>query len=76
MKAIRFIGKTLLWILYLMITGKKRQMYQHAKFAGREVLGVDNDAFGSTYTMGRMLNGEEPERDYMNWKEFREEHSF
>lgn len=50
-KFFRFIGKTLLWILYLMLTGKERQMYQHALLREREVLDVKNDAFGSTFTM-------------------------
>lgn len=76
-KIFRFIGKLLLWILYLMITGKQRQMYQHAKLREREVLDVKNDACGSTYTMGkRLFDGELPKRDFYTWKEYRKEHNF
>jgi hypothetical protein len=56
---------------------KERRMYQHAKYRRREVLDVKSDAFGSTYYMGRYLkDGEEPERDYITWKEFRKIHKF
>lgn len=75
-KTFRFIGKFFIWILYLMVTGKQRQMYQHAKLQDREVLDVKNDAFGSTFTMGKRLWGEEPKRDFMTWKEYRKEHNF
>ncbi len=72
----RVILKILIWILYLMVTGKQRQMYQHAKLQDREVLDVKNDAFGSTYTTGKRLWGEEPKRDFLTWKEYRKEHNF
>ena len=77
MKYIRIIGKVCLWIFYLMISGKERQIYQHAKFRERECLGVDNDMFGSTYHMGKRLpSGELPERNFLTWKEFRKIHKF
>lgn len=73
----RIAGKCLLWILYLMLTGKERQKYQHAKHARREVLDVKNDAFGSTYTLGRKLGlSKQPTRDYLRWSEFRIAHCF
>ena len=75
-KVLRFTGKLLLWILYLMLTGKERQMYQHAQLREREVLDVSNDAFGSTYAMGRKLYGEEPKRNFMTWKEYRIKQNF
>ena len=75
-KVLRFTGKTLQWILYLMFSGKDRQMYQHAKFRDREVIGVSNDMFGSTYTMGRKLYGKEPKRNFITWKESRKLHKF
>ena len=76
-KHFRFIGKLLLWILYLMFTGKQRQMYQHAQLREREVVDVKNDAWGSTFTMGkRLYDGQKPKRDFMTWKEFRKEHNF
>jgi len=60
-----------------MITGKQRQMYQHAQLREREVLDVKNDAFGSTFTMGkRLYDGQLPKRDFMTWKEYRKEHNF
>lgn len=75
-KYLRIIGKTLLWILYVMLTAKDRRMYLHAKYRDREVLNVEDDLFGSTFTMGRPLFGREPERDFLTWKEFREYHKF
>jgi hypothetical protein len=75
-KTFRFIGKVLLWIVYLMLTGNERQMYQHAKLREREVLDVKNDAFGSTFTMGKRLHDEEPKRNFMTWKEYRIKHNF
>lgn len=76
-KFFRFIGKTLLWLLYLMVTGKERQMYQHAQLREREVVDVKNDAFGSTFTMGkRLYDGQKPKRNYMTWKEYRKEYNF
>ena len=76
-KVFRVIGKVLLWVLYLMISGKERQKYQHAKHRGREVLDVENDLFGSTYAMGKRLKeNEEPQRDFLTWKEFRKLHEF
>ena len=75
-KIFRVIGKVLLWILYLAITGKERQAHAHAKLRDRECLGVENDMFGSTYAMGKHLNGKEPYRSFMNWKEFRQQHKF
>lgn len=73
----RFIGKCLLWVLYLMLTGKERQMYQHAQLREREVLDVKNDAFGSTFTMGkRLYDGQKPKRNYMTWKEYRKVQEF
>lgn len=76
-KFFRFIGKCLLWIVYLMLTGKERQMYQHAQLREREVLDVKNDAFGSTYMMGKKLyDGEKPKRNFMTWKEYRKAQEF
>ena len=76
-KFFRFIGKLLLWVLYLMLTGKERQMYQHALLREREVLDVKNDAFGSTFTMGkRLYDGQKPKRNYMTWKEYRKTQEF
>ena len=75
-KFFRVIGKTLLWVVYLMISGKERQTYQHAKFRDRECTGVDNDLFGSTYHMGKRLHGELPTRNFLTWKEFRKLHEF
>ncbi|QQV91446.1 hypothetical protein M1M25_gp016 [Tenacibaculum phage Gundel_1] len=72
----RFIGKLLLWIFYLIITGKERQMYQHAKYAKRAVKSVKNDLFGTTYIMGEYLGNKEPERNFLTWKEFRKQHKF
>ncbi len=67
----------MLWVVYLMITGKERQMYSHSKYCGRVVLGVSNDAFGSTYKLGRVLRkGEVPTKNYLTWKEFRKLHEF
>jgi len=77
MKIIRFILKTLLWVLYLSITGTERQKYWHAKSRGREVTNVRNDLFGSTYTLGKIIpKGQEPERNFLTWKEFRQLHNF
>jgi hypothetical protein len=76
-KTLRVVWKVFLWLFYLAITGKERQMYQHAKYKGREVLGVSNDAFGSTYAMGRRLsNNEKPKKNFLTWKEFRNLHNF
>ena len=73
----RFIGKCLLWVVYLMLTGKERQMYQHAQLREREVLDVKNDALGSTFTMGkRLYDGQKPKRNYMTWKEYRKAQEF
>lgn len=74
---LRFTSKTFLWILYCMLTLKERQMYQHSIYRQREVLDVENDAFGSTYHMGKRLKeNEQPIRDYLTWKEFRKQHKF
>jgi hypothetical protein len=76
-KIFRIIGKTILWVFYIAITGKERQMYNYAKYKSREVLGVNNDAFGSTYVMGRRLsNNEKPKKNFLTWKEFRKLHKF
>ena len=76
-KYFRITCKTFLWLLYLCVTGKQRQMYAHAKMSRRQVLKVKNDAFGSTYELGRHLKeNEKPKRDYLNWKEFRKLHKF
>tara|TARA_R110000851_G_scaffold47424_1_gene115081 strand:- start:40981 stop:41226 length:246 start_codon:yes stop_codon:yes gene_type:complete len=75
-KMLKVIGKVFIWIFYLMITGKERQKYQHAKHRKREVLDVKNDAFGSTYSMGRYLGDKEPKRNYLTWKEYRKIHEF
>ena len=76
MKYIKFLLKSLQWLLYLMVSGKDRQIYQHAKFKDRECLGVENDMFGSTYKMGKKLYGKEPTRNFITWKEFRKTHKF
>ena len=74
---LRIIGNVFLWLIYLVISGKDRQKYQHAKFTRRHVIDVKNDAFGSTYTLGKPLKAnEEPERAFMTWKEFRKAHNF
>jgi len=76
-KALRVTGRIFLWLVYLLLTGKERQKYQHAKYRGREVLSVENDLFGSTYTLGRRLrSNEEPERNFLTWKEYRKVHNF
>jgi|TARA_R110000782_G_C14648041_1_gene396393 hypothetical protein len=76
-KVLRVVCKVFLWLLHLAVTGKERQMYQHAKYRNREVVGVSNDAFGSTYTMGRRLsNNEKPQKNFLTWKEFRGFHNF
>ena len=76
-KALRVIGKVFLWLVYLLLSGKERQKYQHAKYRRREVLRVENDLFGSTYTLGRRLKSyEEPQRNFLTWKEYRKIHNF
>ena len=76
-KVIRIIGKVMLWVVYFIATDKERRMYMYSKSRGRVVLGVKDDAFGSTYTLGRYLDeGEEPYRNFLTWKEFRKAHNF
>lgn len=75
-KAFRFIWKTLLWIVYLLLTANERSEYMYAKEKGREVTKVDNGLFSTTVTYGRPLGGEEPKRKFITWKEYRQRHNF
>ncbi len=76
-KTLKVIWKVFLWVVYLLLSGKERQKYQHAKYRRREVLSVENDLFGSTYTLGRRLRSdEEPQRNFLTWKEYRKIHNF
>lgn len=62
--------------MYLVVTNKERQIYNHSKHLDREVLDVENTMYGSTYYVGKKLYGKEPERNFLTWKEFRKEHNF
>ncbi len=73
-KVLRFIGKTLLWLLYVHITVKDRRMYSMAKHRGYECTDLQDDLFGSTYSFKRCK--EPQKRNYMNWREFRTLHKF
>ena len=76
-KTLRVTGKVFLWLVYLLLSGKERQKYQHAKYRSREVLSVENDLFGSTYTLGKRLrSNEKPQRNFLTWKEYRKIHNF
>ena len=76
-KTLIIIWKVFLWVVYLFLSVKERRIYQYAKHRRREVLSVEDDLFGSTYTLGRRLRSdEEPQRNFLTWKEYRKVHNF
>jgi hypothetical protein len=75
-KSLRATFKTLYFFLYFMFTIKERNAYLYSVKNDVEVLNREDDAFGHTYTLGKRLNGKEPTRYFLTWKEFRELHKF
>lgn len=74
MKVLKFIGKTLLWILYFLITLKDRNLYLKAQVKGMECVDVSSGLLADTYE----YNPRNPpqERNYLTWKQYRKEHNF
>ena len=74
-KAVRFIGKSLLWVIYLMLTAKQRDEYERSKEKGRDVTKSERGILSDTYTYGNH-NAHQPKRNFLTWKEYRERHNF
>jgi hypothetical protein len=77
-KTFRFIGKTLLWIVYVMVTVNERDMYLKSQERGMDCINREDVSLliphvTIEYTFDP---NSKPKRRYLNWKEFRKLHKF
>lgn len=72
-KCLKFILCTTLFILYVLITLNARNRYLAGESRGYQCTDVTGNGFTDTYTYDR---NQEPTREYLTWKEFRQRLNF
>ncbi len=70
------IGLILSWVVYYFITSSERTDYQYAKYRGVEVLDSKRSGGKISYKLGGKLEGKEPKRNFITWREYRDRHNF
>ena len=73
MKYFRIIGKTLLYVLYFIITIGEREKYMVSKSKGMQCTRIENGLTSFTLYYDKT---KKPIRNYLTWGEFRKQHKF